>query len=83
MDFKGVNHLSEQAIDKIYKRGPALVLEEKQSCLAKYLYADDIKTMFSESIQTLDFVFITACHSEFAAKIFLEAGAHHVIGVVK
>ena len=26
---------------------------------------------------------MAACHSEFAAKIFLEAGAHHVIGVIK
>jgi len=24
---------------------------------------------------------MAACHSEFAARIFLEAGAHHVIGV--
>jgi len=24
---------------------------------------------------------MAACHSEFAAKIFLEAGAHHVIGI--
>jgi hypothetical protein len=28
MDFKGVNSLSSETIDKIYKRGPALVLEE-------------------------------------------------------
>ena len=31
----------------------------------------------------LDFVFMATCHSEFAAKIFLEAGAKHVIGVDK
>jgi hypothetical protein len=29
----------------------------------------------------LHFVCILACHSEFAAKIFHEAGAKHVIGI--
>ena len=37
--------------------------------------------MVSASCEKLDFVFMAACHSEFAARIFLEAGAHHVIGV--
>ena len=37
--------------------------------------------MMKESVKDLDFVFMAACHSEFAARIFLEAGAHHVIGV--
>ena len=31
----------------------------------------------------LDLVFMATCHSEFAAKIFLEAGAQHVIGINK
>lgn len=29
----------------------------------------------------LDFVFMATCHSQFAAEIFLTAGAHHVIGI--
>ena len=31
----------------------------------------------------LDFVFMATCHSEFAPKIFLKAGAEHVIGIDK
>jgi hypothetical protein len=37
--------------------------------------------MISGTQLTLDFVFMATCHSEFATNIFLEAGAHHVIGI--
>ena len=39
--------------------------------------------MVKNSVSKLDFVFMATCHSEFAARIFLDAGAHHVIGVNK
>ena len=53
------------------------MLLEDSDCRGKYLFADELKQM----VEKLDFVFMTACHSEFAAKIFLEAGAQHVIGI--
>jgi hypothetical protein len=31
----------------------------------------------------LDFVFMATCHSEFAAEIFKNAGAKHVVGINK
>jgi len=37
--------------------------------------------MVEDSRVKLDFVFMAACHSEFAAKIFLGAGVGHVIGI--
>ena len=47
------------------------------------MYADDLKKIVQDSTQKLDFVFMAACHSEFAARIFLDAGARHVIGIHK
>ena len=70
----------DSEIEAIYKRGPALLLEDG-NCLGTYLYGDRLKEMVKNSGEKLDFVFMAACHSEFAARIFLEAGAHHVIGV--
>jgi hypothetical protein len=43
----------------------------------------DLKKIVQESNCKLDFVFMATCHSEFAARIFLDAGAHHVIGINK
>lgn len=71
--------MTQQEIDAIYEKGHALLLED-DTCQGKYLYADDLKAMMKNQ-DKLDFVFMAACHSEFAAKIFLEAGARHVIGV--
>ena len=54
--------MSPADIDKIYARGDALVMEN-DSCLAEYLYADDLKKMISDSNTNLDFVFMATCHS--------------------
>ena len=54
---------------------------EDECCLAQYLYADDLEKMVEVSPVKLDFVFMATCHSQFAAEIFLRAGAHHVIGI--
>ena len=61
-------------------KGDALVMETSD-CLANYLHADDLKERILKYDSKLDFVFIATCHSEFAAKIFLDAGAKHVIGI--
>ena len=37
--------------------------------------------MVQDSGVKLDFVFMATCTSEFAARIFLSAGAQHVIGI--
>jgi hypothetical protein len=37
--------------------------------------------MIKNADVTLNFVILGACHSETAAKIFLNAGAEHVIGI--
>ena len=71
---------SKADIEAIYRKGDALVLED-ENCLAQYLYADDLKQMVERSGVALDFVFMATCHSESAARIFLEAGSHHVIGI--
>ena len=39
--------------------------------------------MVAEARLNLDFVFMATCHSEFAARIFLGTGCHHVIGINK
>ena len=54
---------------------------ENERYLAEYLHVEDLKKMVKAGSTTLDFVFMATCHSEFATKIFLEAGAHHVIGI--
>ena len=78
--LKSFTLMSDDEIDKIFHKGDALVLEDK-NCLGQYLYADELKKMVMDSGIKLDFVFMATCHSEFAAKIFQKAGAHHVIGV--
>jgi hypothetical protein len=72
--------MTDKAIEVCYKKGDALVLED-DSCLAQYLHADDLKTMVQRSGVKLDLVFMATCHSESAARIFLEAGSHHVVGI--
>jgi hypothetical protein len=52
---------------------------EGPDTLGSFLYEKDLKEIL-HNVQ-LDFVFMATCHSEFAAKIFLENGAKHVIGI--
>ena len=54
---------------------------EGEECQGSYLYGDDLKAMIENNVHKLDFVFMSKCHSDQAAKIFLDAGACHVIGV--
>ena len=37
--------------------------------------------MLREAQTDLDFVFMSACHEQVAANMFLESGAKHVIGI--
>jgi hypothetical protein len=74
--------MCDDEIEYIYKKGDALVLED-ENCEAQYLYADQLRYIVYNSGAHLDFVFMANCHSEFAARIFLQAGAHHVIGINK
>ena len=46
-----------------------------------YLFADDLAALLQNSKTRLEFVFIATCHSQFAAQIFHNAGALHVIGI--
>ena len=56
---------------------------EDDLCLGQYLHGDDLQKMVKEANVNLDFVFMTTCHSEFAARVFLDSGAKHVIGIHK
>ena len=78
--MKSFTAQSDESIDEVYNRGHALVMENNR-CLGQYLYESDLKKIIKDSETKLDFVFMATCHSEFAAKIFLKAGATHVIGV--
>jgi hypothetical protein len=40
-----------------------------------------LKELVEEHLQKIDFVVIGSCHSEFAVKIFKDAGVKHVIGI--
>jgi hypothetical protein len=72
--------MEESEINRIFKKGDAIVMEN-QSCLAEYLFADDLRKMTQTANIELDFVFMATCHSQFAAQIFKDAGAKHVIGI--
>ena len=61
--------MTPEDIDKIYKKGDALVMEN-DNCLAEYMYADELKQKIADSNTNFDFVFMATCHSEFAARIF-------------
>ena len=69
--------MSEAEVAEIYEKGPALILEDERCC-AEYLHQGDLTKMLQNK---LDLVFMSECHSELAAKIFLDSGASHVIGV--
>jgi len=54
-------------------KGDALVVED-ENCLGTYLYAEDLQPM------NLDFVFMSHTNAPSTARLFLDAGARHVIG---
>ena len=74
--------MTDAQIETMYQKGDALVLEDELS-LGKYLHGDDLKKLLKDANVNLDFVFMATCHSEFAARIFLDSGAKHVIGIHK
>jgi hypothetical protein len=69
---------STERLDFIRSRGDAIVMENSET-LGEFLFEEDLKVIMQDV--KLDFVFMATCHSEFAAKIFLNAGAKHVIGI--
>ena len=52
--------MSSYDIEEIFKRGPALVLEN-DACMGDYLYAEELKQMMDN--KPIDFVFMATCHS--------------------
>ena len=52
--------MSPYDIEEIFKRGPALVLEN-DACMGDYLYAEELKQMMDN--KPIDFVFMATCHS--------------------
>lgn len=46
---------------------------------SKLVSREQLKKLIKSTCATLDFVFVASCHSEFVGRIFLEAGAKHVI----
>jgi len=42
-----------------------------------------LQEIISRSNTDLEFVFVASCYSEFAGKVFLNAGARHVVCVKK
>jgi len=70
--FKNFNH-----------EGDSLVFEdEKCTGEADFISQKELKDYVKYcNAHRLDFVFVASCHSEFAGKIFRDAGAKHVICV--
>ncbi|CAI2382289.1 unnamed protein product [Moneuplotes crassus] len=59
-------------------KGNILLLEDEQG-KSYYLFEKDLTTMIQEANTDLEVVFVSSCHSQFAGKVFLNAGAKHVI----
>ena len=66
------------------KRGDILLLEDENG-MADYLFENDLKKLVQLTKANIEYshhyevVFVSSCHSEFTAKIFLATGAKHVI----
>ena len=52
---------------------------EGEHGMTNYYFEDDLKTHVEVSKNKFEVVFVSSCHSEFAGKVFLNAGAKHVI----
>jgi hypothetical protein len=59
-------------------KGNILLLEDEHG-MSDYLYEKDLKNMVDLMGANFEVVFIASCHSEFAGKVFSNAGAKHVI----
>ena len=56
---------------------------EDNSCMAQYVSCNTLKNFFNETDATLEFVFVSSCHSALVGKVFKEAGANHVVCIQK
>ena len=59
-------------------KGNILLLEDEHG-MSEYLFESDLKTMIDMMEAQFEVVFVASCHSEFAGKVFCNAGAKHVI----
>ena len=44
-------------------------------------FEEDLKTLIEINKNKFEVVFVSSCHSEFACRVFLNAGARHVIWI--
>lgn len=61
-------------------KGDMLLLEDEHG-MSSYLFEQDLKNMIDLLDANFEVVFIASCHSEFAGKVFSNAGARHVISI--
>ena len=59
-------------------KGNMLLLEDEHG-MSDYLFEKDLKNMIDMMDAKFEVVFIASCHSEFAGRVFSNAGARHVI----
>ena len=59
-------------------KGNILLLEDWNG-KSHYFFEEDLKTLVDISKNKFEVVFVSSCHSEFAGKVFLNAGAKHVV----
>ena len=58
--------------------GDILLFEDK-SGMADYMFEQDLRATLEMAKTKPEVVYVSSCMSEFAGKIFFEAGAKHVI----
>jgi hypothetical protein len=56
-----------------------MLLLEDENGKTSYYFEDDLKSHVEVSKNKFELVFVSSCHSEFAGRVFLNAGAKHVI----
>ena len=54
---------------------------EDENGKSHYFFEEDLKTLVEISKNKFEVVFVSSCHSEFAGRVFLNAGAKHVIWI--
>ena len=59
-------------------KGNILLLEDEHG-MSEYLFEKDLKSMINLMEAKPEVVFVASCHSEFAGRVFQNAGANHVI----
>ena len=59
-------------------KGNILLLEDEHG-MSNYLFEQELKNMLEILDSQFEVVFIASCHSEFAGRVFSNAGAGHVV----